>query len=185
MALPPAPKSPLGASPALSTPLVERFEPSVPRQRLDEPGRVVLRPEFATPESPGSPLDGLTACAAIYSLIRATSRGSVFGIGALREEATPRPWVALPEPAGATLNELQATPAPASYPRWRRSFAGGAHTPMSRSASVGPQDQNLRSSSLNCCHRSSGKKMRAPSRTTRRFAPGRAFSNHVDHFTSK
>src|SRR6266404_3140014 len=121
MALPPAPKSPLGASPALSTPLVERFEPSVPRQRLDEPGRcevrtelgdlihVVLRPEFATPESPGSPLDGLTACAAIYSLIRATSRGSVFGIGALCEEATPRPWVVLPGPAGATLNELQAT----------------------------------------------------------------------------
>ena len=88
-----------------------------------------LRPELGTPESPWITLGwahGVRRDLLLDSGRRAGAASSASPHhGALCDEATPRPRAALPEPAGTTLNELQATPAPASCPRWRRSAAGG------------------------------------------------------------
>ena len=83
-----------------------------------------LRPELGTPESPWITLGwahGVRRDLLLDSGRRAGAAPSASPHhGALCDEATPRPRAALPEPAGAILNELQATP------RQRHVLAGGA-----------------------------------------------------------
>src|SRR5437870_8223254 len=64
----------------------------------DQPGRLHLDrrvpdPTVGAPRDSGSthPLDGLTACGAISSLIRATRRGSVFGVVSPRSNSATAP----------------------------------------------------------------------------------------------